>query len=385
MNHVILARYGEIHLKGDNRYIFEDALEKNIVKALENTANVSKIGGRYLIDRYNIDFESNIIKKLQKVFGLISVSPAFEIDTSLENITNFCAQIRLQGTFKVKSTRADKRFTIHSNVLSSMMGEVILKNNKNLSVDLHKPDHLVEIDIRENGKTYILTTRFECSGGLPVSTSGRGMLMLSGGIDSPVAGYLMAKRGLSINATYFHSFPYTSDKARQKVIDLADILTQYTGKINLYIVPFTKIQEEINANCSREFMITIMRRIMVRITERLAEKSGCECIITGENLAQVASQTIQGITCSNSVTEKLPILRPLIAYDKIEITRIAERIGTFETSSLPYEDCCTVFVPPRPVIKPKVSEAIKQESRLVNMEELIEWAVNNTEIIELDS
>ncbi len=383
MNKVILARYGEIHLKGDNRYIFENVLEKNIKKSINGMAKVSKIGGRYLIYDYASDMESTIINKLQKVFGLISVSPAVEFETSLENIQSFCANIRLQGTFKVKSTRADKRFSIHSNELSAMMGQVILENNENLTVDLHNPEHLVEIDIRENGKTYILSTRFECAGGLPVSTSGKGMLMLSGGIDSPVAGYLMAKRGLSINATYFHSFPYTSEQAKQKVIDLADILTQYTGKISLFVVPFTQIQEAINANCNREFMITIMRRIMVRITEKLATLNGCECIITGENLAQVASQTVQGITCSNSVAEKLPIFRPLIAYDKIEITRIAERIGTFETSSLPYEDCCTVFVPPRPVIKPKVSEAIREEAKIVNMQELIDWAVTNTQKIEL--
>ncbi len=383
MKNVILARYGEIHLKGNNRYIFEDALEHNIAKAVKGLAKVKKIGGRYLISDYDIELESTAISKLQKVFGLISVSPAVEIETSEENITNFCKNIQLKDTFKVKTTRADKHFPIHSNDLSMQMGDVILDNNTDLRVDLHNPKHLVEIDIRENGRTYILSKRYDGIGGLPVGTSGLGMLMLSGGIDSPVAGYLMAKRGLNINAVYFHSFPYTSEQAKQKVVDLAKILTEYTGKINLYIVPFTKIQEEINANCDRSFMITIMRRIMVRITERLAKSCGAECIVTGENLAQVASQTVQGITCSNSVAEKLPILRPLIAYDKIEITRIAERIGTFETSSLPYEDCCTVFVPPKPVIKPKVSEAIKQENRLVNMDELIDWAVANTEVKEL--
>ena len=384
MQNVILVRYGEIHLKGHNRGFFEEALLHNIKNALSDTnIKVSKIAGRYLVRGYEIDNEIDVITAIQTVFGITSISPAVEVDTSVQNITDYCAQLDIECRFKVDTTRADKKFPIKSLDFSSDIGGVILDHNKDAIVDLHTPDTIIKIDIRENGKTYIVSKVFAGLGGMPVSTSGRGLLMLSGGIDSPVAGFLMAKRGLSVNAIYFHSFPYTSEMAKQKVVSLSKVIKKYCGNMNLYVVPFTKIQEEINALCNPKFLITVMRRFMFRIAEQIAIKNNFSCLITGENLAQVASQTVQGITCSNDVMEQIPIFRPLISFDKVEIMDIARKIGTFDISNLPYEDCCTVFVPKNPAIKPSVADAQKQEERIINSQELIEFAINNTEIINI--
>lgn len=384
MRNVIIARYGEIHLKGNNRHYFEKVLLDNIKQQLSFTdVKVEKISGRYLISNYDIAKETSILSNLEKVFGLTSISPAIELETSKEAIDNYIKSIKLFGGFKVDTTRADKTFPVPSNEYSPYLGGLILANNPDTFVDLHTPKTIITVDIRENLYTYISYSKIPGAGGMPVSTSGKGLLLLSGGIDSPVAGYLMAKRGLTINAIYFHSYPYTSEQAKKKVLDLGKTLTAYTGKIRLFVVPFTKIQEAINALCIPEYLITIMRRFMFKIAERVAINNECSCLITGENLAQVASQTVQGITCSNSVLTSLPTFRPLISFDKVEIMRISQKINTFEISNLPYEDCCTVFVPKRPVIKPTVEKAKHEESKIVNAEELIEWAINNIEIIEL--
>ncbi|MGN1227321.1 MAG: tRNA uracil 4-sulfurtransferase ThiI [Christensenellales bacterium] len=385
MEKVILLRYGEIYLKGKNRKFFEDVLLKNAYEKIkEFNVNIEKIAGRFVVSNIG-DNENAICERLQKVFGFISLSVAYVLNNDVEEIKNFCSNLKLEGTFKVETQRADKTFPIKSIEFSAMIGELMLNNNDNLRVDLHNPKHIIDIDIRENGKTYICFEKVKCLGGMPVSTSGKGMLMLSGGIDSPVAGYLMAKRGLEINCVYFHSHPYTSDEAKQKVIDLAKVISEYSGKINLYIVPFTEIQERIHFDCSSEFTITIMRRFMYRIAEILGEQSGCSCIITGENLAQVASQTVQGITCSNSVIKRMPVFRPLISFDKNEIIEIARKIGTFNISNLPYQDCCTVFVPKKPIIKPRVSECVKQESKIESFDLLIDNAVKNTIILEINN
>lgn len=384
MRNVIIARYGEIHLKGNNRHYFEKVLLDNIKQHLSFTdIQVEKISGRYLISNYDISKENSILSKLQKVFGLTSISPAIELKTSKDAIDSYIKSIQLTGTFKIDTTRADKTFPIPSNEYSPYLGGLILANNPTSKVDLHNPNTIINIDIRENSYTYISYNKLQGAGGMPVSTSGKGLLLLSGGIDSPVAGYLMAKRGLTINAIYFHSYPYTSEQAKKKVIDLAKTLTDYTGKIRLFVVPFTKIQEEINALCIPEYLITIMRRFMFKIAEKVAINNDCSCLITGENLAQVASQTVQGITTSNSVLDIVPTFRPLISFDKVEIMRISQKINTFDISNLPYEDCCTVFVPKRPVIKPTVEKAKHEESKIVNAQELIEWAINNIEIIDL--
>jgi thiamine biosynthesis protein ThiI len=279
--------------------------------------------------------------------------------------------------------RADKTFPISSIEYSKYLGGVVLKNNNHLSVDLHNPQINLCVDIRENHTAFVYYENIMCRGGMPVGTGGKGMLLLSGGIDSPVAGYMMSKRGMSLSAIHFHSYPYTSESAKQKVIDLANIIKKYSGNFKLYIVSFTEIQEAIHKNCDGDFMITIMRRIMYRIAERVAKSCGAQCVITGENLGQVASQTVESMTVTNAVVQDLPIFRPLISFDKEDITSIAKDIGTFETSILPYEDCCTVFLPKHPVIKPKIDKCLVEESKL-DLESLINNALNSVEIIDIE-
>ncbi len=381
---VIILRYGELYLKGNNRAFFENTLIKNIKHSLKDfTFELKKISGRYVISNYNECDYNMIIEKLKRVFGLVSMSPAFEFPTNIDDITLKCQELgkELTGTFRISTKRADKKFPIKSDDFSAKIGEIILNSNPNLKVDLHNPDTNIIIEIRENGQTYLLTKIIYAHGGMPVGTAGKGMLMLSGGIDSPVAGYMMAKRGLSLSAIHFHSFPYTSLQAKEKVFKLKEILEDFTGKIKLFVVPFTKIQEAIHINCYEEYMITIMRRIMLRIAERVAKKYNCGAIITGESLGQVASQTLESITVTNSVVKDLPVFRPLIGMDKSEIMQISNDIGTYETSILPYEDCCTVFLPKNPVIKPTIKKATLEEDK-INLEYLIEEAINNLEIIE---
>ncbi len=382
---VIILRYGELHLKGNNRAYFENVLLKNIKNSLKNyTFDLKKISGRYVISSFNQNEYNQIVEKLKKIFGLVSFSPAYELKTEIEQIENECKKIakELNGSFRITTKRADKKFPIKSDEFSAHIGGIMLNENSNLKVDLHNPETNIIIEIRENGFTYILTKIIHAHGGMPVGTAGKGLLMLSGGIDSPVAGYMMAKRGLSLCAIHFHSFPYTSLQAKEKVLTLKEILEDYTGKIKLFVVPFTKIQEAIHINCYEEYMITIMRRIMLRIAEKIAKKYNCGAIITGESLGQVASQTLESITVTNSVVESLPIFRPLIGMDKTEIMNISNDIGTYETSILPYEDCCTVFLPKNPVIKPTIKKAKYEEDKIGNLDYLIEQAINNIEIIE---
>ncbi|MBP5177396.1 MAG: tRNA 4-thiouridine(8) synthase ThiI, partial [Clostridia bacterium] len=265
--------------------------------------------------------------------------------------------------------------------VSREIGGMVLDAYPTLKVDVVSPENVINVDIREGGKTLIFTEIIHGLGGLPTSSSGRGMLMLSGGIDSPVAGYMMAKRGMKLDAVHFHSYPYTSVAAREKVEKLAGMVAEYTNGINLYVVKFTEIQEAIHEKCPEELMITLMRRFMMRIAERLAILYGGQAIITGESLGQVASQTIESITSSNSVV-KMPVLRPLIAFDKLDIIEIAQKIDTFETSILPYEDCCTVFLPKFPAIKPKMETILKAEAKL-DVEKLIEDALKNTEVVKI--
>ena len=384
MKEVILIRYGEIFLKGKNYSFFENTLFKNIKYRLKDISlNLEKISGRFLISDFDIDDKNKIIDVLKAVFGLVSISVAYEVDTSIENILDICKTIKLkEKTFKVETKRADKSFSILSYELSKMAGGIVLQNNQDCQVDVHDPKQIVYIDIRQNGKTYIFYDKIMCLGGMPVGTAGRGMLLLSGGIDSPVAGFLMSKRGLKLNAIHFHSYPYTSEQAKQKVIDLANIIKKYCGDIRLFVVPFTKIQEEIHKNCDEQYMVILVRRFMMDIAERVAKNSGCSALITGENLAQVASQTVESITVTNQMSKLLPIFRPLISFDKIEISKISEQIGAFETSVLPYEDCCSVFLPDKPVTHPKLDRIEKNES-LLDRERLIEEAIKNIEIIDI--
>ncbi len=381
MEKVILLRFGEIFLKGDNRGFFENMLFTNVQKAIkEFDCKLKKIAGRYAVENYNEQDEQAIIQKLTKVFGLYSLSVARKVKTDIDEIVNLCAKLELtQKTFKVEVRRADKRFPIKSTEFAAICGEKILMTNKNIKVDVHNPETIVNIDIREDGWTYMFSDIILCAGGMPVGTSGKGLLLLSGGIDSPVAGYFMGKRGMSVECLHFHSFPYTSEQAKDKVIRLAKQMQNYIPHLKLHILSFTKVQEEINRNCDRDYMIILMRRIMMRVAEKLCKKIGAGAILTGESLGQVASQTLESITATNSVVT-LPVFRPLVGFDKLETIDIAKKIGTYEISIEPYEDCCTVFLPKRPVTKPKIENVLEQEAKL-NIDKLVQDCLESEEVV----
>lgn len=386
MKEVILIRYGEIFLKGKNYLFFENTLFRNIKYRLrEFDLKFQKIPGRFLISDFDSESKQNILEKLMCVFGIVSVSVAFEIDTDINAIAEICQNIQLkESTFKIETKRADKNFPLKSFEVSAQIGGLVLKNNPDKKVDVHSPKQVIFIDIRQNKKTYIFYEKFSCLGGMPVGTAGKGMLLLSGGIDSPVAGFLMAKRGLRLNAVHFFSYPYTSEQAKQKVIDLAEIIKKYTGDIRLFMVPFTKIQEAIHKQCDEEYMVILVRRFMMEIAEEIAKQNNCQAIITGENLGQVASQTVESITMTNIMSKELPIFRPLISFDKIEIANISQKIGAYETSVLPYEDCCSVFLPRNPVTHPKAEKILKNEN-LLERELLIRQAIDCIETIDIKS
>ena len=383
MKRLIILRYSEIHLKGGNRGFFEKQLYDNTVKAIEDIkATVSKGGARYIVSDYDNKDEKKLISRLTKVFGFNWLSVALCVENDVETILETVKEFQLSNcTFRVSTRRADKNFPVHSNELSAMAGDIILKQNANAKVDLENFEKELKIDIRENGYTYLYLDDIKCVGGMPVGTAGKAICLLSGGIDSPVASYKIAKRGAIIFGVHFHSYPYTSERAKQKVVDLAKILSQYCGKFKLIFVSFTKVQEEIHKNCNSKFMITIMRRIMMRIAESLAQKFKCKAIVTGESLGQVASQTMEGIMSSNAVV-KMPVYRPLIGDDKNDIIAVSKNIGTFETSILPYEDCCTVFLPRNPIIKPKLEDVEAEEAKL-NIENLVKDCLNCIEIIDI--
>ena len=387
MEKVILIRFGEIFLKGKNRGYFEKVLLGNIRSALAKfNLNVSKIPGRYLVSDYDVDDEFDIVNVLSKIPGIFSFSVAQTLETSIDLIEKLAVECMKNevGTFKVETNRADKRLELNSMQISAKIGGVILASNKNLKVDIKNPDHIICIDIRENGKTYIYSKVIFGVGGMPVGSSGSGLLLLSGGIDSPVAGYMMAKRGVKISAVHFHSFPYTSNSAREKVEELASILTGYTGDLTIYMVSMTELQEQIHEKCDDAYMITLLRRGMFTIAERLAKKYDRKMIITGESLGQVASQTIQSMTVVSEVVKNTPIIRPLVAFDKYETIDIAKKIGTYETSIRPFEDCCTVFLPDNPVIKPELYKVKKEQSK-IDFDEILNRAMETIEIVEIKS
>ena len=379
---VILLRFGELYLKGHNRNIFENTLIQNIKNSLTGeTFSFSKTFGRYVISDYDEKRQDEIVSKLKKVFGLYSLSIAQEVDAQLETIKQVVSNIKIgKQSFKVFVKRADKTFPLSSMELARELGGVVLDNNNESTVDLYNPQREIYVDIRLNHKAYIFDEIIKCQGGLPLGTSGKGLLLLSGGIDSPVAGYLMAKRGMTLEALHFHSYPYTSEQAKDKVIELARLLCEYVGEIKLHIVTFTRVQEEIHKRCKSEFMITIMRRIMMRVAERLCKANNLGAIITGESLGQVASQTMQSMTVTGSVVKELPVFRPCIAMDKEDIIAISKDIDTYDTSILPYEDCCTVFLPKNPVIKPTIKQA-EQEENYLNIDSLVEECINKEEVI----
>ena len=385
MKTAIIIRYCEIHLKGKNRGYFDKLLRNNIKKSLEGfNYTFTVMHSRYLIEDYNEQDYTLIADKLDRIPGIHTYSRALVVDSDLDKITDACKSLCKDkfGTFKVETNRADKNFSPNSMQTSMLLGGRLLEEYpNNLKVDVKSPSFTVYVDIREDGKTFIYNEVIHSLSGMPVGSAGRGLLLISGGIDSPVAGYMTCKRGMKIDCLHFHSYPYTGVAAKEKVVELTRRVGEYNGGINLYVVSFTKIQEEIHKHCPPEFMITIMRRFMMRIAEKLANRIGCQTIITGESLGQVASQTIESITSSNSVVS-LPVLRPLIMFDKIDIIEISRKIDTYETSILPYEDCCTVFLPEYPAIKPDINRVIKAESAL-EVDQLIDEAMSNIEIIKL--
>ncbi|NLN97662.1 MAG: tRNA 4-thiouridine(8) synthase ThiI [Eubacteriaceae bacterium] len=387
MNRIILVRYGEISLKGLNRNYFIDCLVRNIRTALKSVcqAKTEKIQGRIIIHLNEADLDQ-ALAAVTKIFGIVSVSPGVVISSDMADIEN---QVRIEAqnadfkTFRVSVKRSDKSFPMTSMDLARHLGAVVLRNCDGISVDLHNPDLHLWVEVRGKKQTYVYHQIIAGRGGMPVGTAGRTALLLSGGIDSPVAGYMMAKRGLELIGVHFHSFPFTSDRAKEKVVDLAKILAQYTGKLKLYIVPFTEIQTKIVELCPERQTILIIRRYMMRITERIAKIENAKSLTTGESLGQVASQTQESLTVTNDVVE-MPVFRPLIGMDKVEIVDIAQHIGTFETSTLPYEDCCTVFVPKHPETKPKLDRIRESEKEIELLaEDLIATAIEEAEILEL--
>ena len=385
MERVILIRFGEIFLKGKNRGYFEKSLFSNIKISLDKfNLNVVKISGRYVVRNYNADDESEIVNRISKIPGIFSFSIADLIETSIENIENHSVELMREekGTFKVETNRADKRLELNSMQISAKVGGRILASNRNLKVDIKNPDHIVNIDIRENGETYIYAKVLFGVGVMPVGTAGAGLLLLSGGIDSPVAGYMMAKRGVKVAAVHFHSFPYTSNSAREKVEELASIVSAYTGDMTIYMVSMTELQEQIHEKCDDSYMITLLRRGMFTIAERLAKRHKKKMIITGENLGQVASQTIESMTVVSEVVKHTPIMRPLIAFDKCEIIDIAKKINTYETSIKPFEDCCTVFLPDSPVVKPELYK-VKKEQEKIDFDAILDRAMESVEVVEI--
>ena len=381
---VILIKYGELSTKKGNRNFFINTLYNNVKSKLGMyDVSINKDRAKMTIKFRDEDFD-DIVKIVGKVFGIHTFNIAYLCDSDEDAIKSTVMEVVSNtnfNTFKVETKRSDKRFPIHSGDLNRILGGMILKNEPNIKVDVHNPDLLLKVEIREDG-TYIYYNSFNGSGGYPVGTQPKGMLMLSGGIDSPVAGYLAMKRGIVIDAVYFEAIPHTSLEAREKVITLCRKLSSYTNHINLHIVNFTTIQEEIYKNCREDYCITIMRRMMYRIMEKLATKYNGLAIINGESVGQVASQTLTSMSVINSVTN-MPVIRPLACLDKLEIMDIARKIDTYETSILPYEDCCTVFVPKHPAINPKIETAIKEENKF-DYDRLINEAVDSLNTIQVN-
>lgn len=378
MEKLILIKYGELTTKKGNRNLFIKILTKNIEEMLQNyDVNIIKNRVRMFIEVKDQKFDE-VVKQLQKVFGLHSIVICEKVNTKdIEELKKIAFKMLEQetfDTFKVVTDRADKTYPIKSMEVSRQIGGYLLKYLQNKKVDIHHPQLTLHIEIRTDG-TYFYTKEVEGIGGYPVGIQGKGMLMLSGGIDSPVAGYLALKRGVQIECIYFDSPPHTSIEAKNKVLTLASILNEYSGHIKVHVIPFTKLQEAIFKNCDPTYMITIMRRMMYRITERLAKKRNCKIIVNGESIGQVASQTLTSMNVINEVTN-MPVIRPVACMDKLEIIRMSEKIGTYETSILPFEDCCTIFVPKHPVIHPDLKKAREMETTF-DYESLIQECLKN--------
>ena len=391
MYQAFLLKYAEIGIKGKNRYKFENALVEQIkhrLSKIEGEFEVAREQGRIFVEaKSEFDFD-DAIEAMSRVFGVSSISPVEVIeDKEWNNLAQKVGDFverqypEQNFTFKVKSKRSDKHYPMTSPEVCVEMGGVLLDRFPGLSVDVHDPDVLIWVEVRE--KAYVYSKVYAGACGMPLGTNGKAMLLLSGGIDSPVAGYMIAKRGVYVDAVYFHAPPYTSERAKQKVVDLAKLVSRYTGPIRLHVVNFTDIQMYIYEQCPHEELTIIMRRYMMRIAEIFAEKK-CLGLITGESIGQVASQTMQSLAATNDVCT-MPVYRPLIGFDKQDIVDISEKIGTYETSILPYEDCCTIFVAKHPVTKPNLNVIRHSEEKLVEkIDEMVQTAIDTVEIIEID-
>lgn len=389
MKEIILAKYGEIILKGGNRPKFENILMKNISNSLKNVADTKMRLAQATVyievaDENKIEL---VMERLSKIFGIVSITRAVVCEKDIEDIKKNAKEylkpdLKDGLKFKVEAKRSDKQFPYNSPQLCMEVGGYLDDEYPNIKVDVHNPDVTVKVEIRDFAAyVYADENKIQGQGGMPIGTGSKATLLLSGGIDSPVAGHMISKRGVEIDAVNFFSFPYTSDRAKEKVIELASIIAQYTSKINLYIVPFTEIQLQIRDKCPEEHMTLIMRRFMMRIAERIAKQNKSLALITGESVGQVASQTLAALDVTNSAVD-MPILQPLIGMDKIEIINRAMEIGTYDTSILPYEDCCTVFTPKHPTTNPKRDNIIKSENRL-DVTALIESAMSGIEKLEI--
>ena len=386
MYNILIVKYGEIGVKGKNRYIFENKLIKNVKNILKPIGkfNVYKEYGRIYVDLDGYDYEE-VVEEVKKVFGIVGVCPAVRAEKDYNLLKELALKMLEekieQGykSFKVDSRRGDKDFKLTSQEMSLDIGGYLVKDK--IAVDVRNPEVKIHCELRQN-HVMVYSDTIPGYGGLPLGTNGRAMSLLSGGIDSPVASWMVAKRGMELECIHFHSYPFTSEKSQEKVRDLAQILSKYCGRVRLHKVNMLEIQKAIGLNCKDEEMTIISRRFMMRIAERVAESRHCDALVTGESIGQVASQTIQGLTCTNA-SVKMPVFRPLIAMDKTEIIEVAQKIGTFETSILPEEDCCTVFSPKKPVTKPKLDRIEKSENKL-DVEKLIQDAIDNIEVEDIE-
>ena len=390
MKEIILIKNGELALKGLNRSTFEDALVKNMKRRLSNImrANFIKSQSTIIIDPIDSDPDMDAaVDAISRVFGIAGFSRAAVCEKDLDVIKATAVEyfkdtVNEVKTFKVESKRSDKNFPLKSPEISMEIGGTILENYPFLKVDVHNPDLVISVEVREKA-TYIHGNQIKGAGGMPVGTSGKAAVMISGGIDSPVAAWTMSKRGLSLDAIHFASPPYTSKRAEQKVHELLSKVSKYSGTINLLVVPFTEIQERIKDDCPEELFTIIMRRMMMRIAVKLARRQGCGALITGESLAQVASQTLLALGCTDAVAD-MPVFRPLIGMDKDEIVSISRKIDTFDISIQPYEDCCTVFTPKHPKLRPTLEEVEAAEQAL-DIDALVERALSDIKIVVIDS
>ena len=391
MFHTYLIKYGEIGVKGKNRYVFEDALSGRILERLEHVAgefSVSKEQGRIYVHCGGSFTHEEVVEALQNVFGIVGICPVMVCDEDDPEsigkaVVDFLAETyeTHDQSFKIIARRARKSYPMPSMELNAIVGEKVLDAYPEMSVDVHEPEIPVHVEIRE--QIYIYSKIIPGPGGMPVGTNGRAMLLLSGGIDSPVAGYMIAKRGVRIDAVYFHAPPYTSERAKQKVIDLAKRVSDFAGKMRVHVVNFTDVQLRIYERCPHDELTIIMRRYMMKIAEHFAKEDGALALITGESLGQVASQTIQSLAVTNAACT-MPVFRPLIGFDKQDIVDISLKIGTYETSILPYEDCCTIFVAKHPVTKPLLHIIEKSEKKLgEDIDELVKTAIETAETVEV--